>query len=77
MMMKSNATVLQSLYGVAFKKPEFAHWEDTYHDGDWHCSKCGAIVEKDEQSRHNWFYCYHCGSPMDLTKGVTHATDQA
>lgn len=41
------------------------HWEDKYGDGDWHCSVCGAIVEKDEQNRHNWNRCYHCGAKMD------------
>lgn len=41
------------------------HWEDKYKDGDWHCSVCGAIVEKDEQKRHNWYWCYHCGAKMD------------
>lgn len=39
-------------------------WLDTYNDGDWHCSECGAIVEKDEQSRHYWQRCYHCGARM-------------
>ena len=43
-------------------------WIDQYGDGDWHCSRCGAIVEKDEQRRHNWYRCYHCGAKMD---GVT------
>lgn len=33
-------------------------------EGDWHCSNCKAIVEADEQCRHNWFYCYHCGKKM-------------
>ena len=41
------------------------HWEDKYGDGNWHCSMCGAIVEKDEQNRHNWNRCYHCGAKMD------------
>lgn len=40
-------------------------WEDKYDDGNWHCSVCGAIVEKDEQDRHNWNRCYHCGAKMD------------
>ena len=39
-------------------------WIDKYNDGDWHCSACGAIVEKDEQNRHNWYRCYHCGAKM-------------
>ena len=39
-------------------------WLDTYNDGDWHCSECGAIVEKDEQDRHYWQRCYHCGARM-------------
>ena len=43
----------------------YGHWEDKYGDGDWHCSVCGAIVEKDEQNRHNWNRCYHCGAKMD------------
>lgn len=43
-------------------------WIDKYNDGDWHCSKCGAIVEKDEQNRHNWYRCYHCGAKMDEEK---------
>lgn len=45
-----------------------AMWEDKYNDGDWHCSNCGAIVEKDEQGRHNWYYCYHCGAKMEGVK---------
>ena len=45
-----------------------ACWEDTYNDGNWHCSACGAIVEKDEQDRHNWYRCYHCGALMDEEK---------
>lgn len=40
-------------------------WKDQYGDGDWHCTGCGAIVEKDEQYRHNWYRCYHCGAKMD------------
>lgn len=45
--------------------PKHGRWEDKYGDGDWHCSKCGAIVEKDEQGRHYWARCYHCGAKMD------------
>ena len=40
-------------------------WVDQYNDGNWHCSKCGAIVEKDEQINHNWYFCYHCGTKMN------------
>lgn len=40
-------------------------WVDQYDDGNWHCSKCGAIVEKDEQINHNWYFCYHCGTKMN------------
>lgn len=58
-----------------FEKHDHAQWEDTYKDGDWHCSKCGAIVEKDEQNRHNWYFCYHCGSPMKRAEGEPYATD--
>lgn len=39
-------------------------WVDQYQNGDWHCSCCGAIVEKEEQMLHNWYFCYHCGAEM-------------
>ena len=42
-------------------------WIDRYNNGDWHCSICNAIVEKDEQTYRNWYYCYHCGA--DMTRG--------
>ncbi len=32
--------------------------------GDWHCSRCKAIIEADEESNHNWYFCYHCGAKM-------------
>lgn len=40
-----------------------AIWEDTYGDGDLHCSCCGAIIEKGENYK-NLYYCYHCGKEM-------------
>lgn len=36
---------------------------------DWHCSRCGAIVENFEQGYHNWRYCYHCGTEMRKSGG--------
>lgn len=48
---------------------ETASWKDIYGDGDLHCSHCGAIIEKDELNRHNWYYCYHCGSKMSNPYG--------
>lgn len=42
-----------------------AKWEDRYKNGDWHCTNCGAIIEKDEQINHVWNFCYHCGAVMD------------
>ena len=36
-------------------------------NGDWHCSVCKAIVERDEQINHYWQYCYHCGAKMEET----------
>ena len=41
-----------------------AKWVDKYQDGDWYCSDCGAVVEKDEQLNHYWAHCYHCGAQM-------------
>lgn len=49
----------------SFEPIRHGRWEDKYDDGNWHCSVCGAIVEKDEQARHNWNRCYHCGAKMD------------
>ena len=43
-------------------------WVDRYNDGDWHCSICGAIVEKEEQTYRNWYWCYHCGAKMSKEK---------
>lgn len=40
-------------------------WIDRYHNGNWYCSNCGAVVEKDEQDNHNWYFCYHCGAKME------------
>ena len=45
-------------------------WVDRYNDGNWHCSICGAIVEKDEQTYRNWYWCYHCGAKMDKEGGA-------
>lgn len=45
--------------------PKHGRWEDKYNDGNWHCSRCGAIIEKNEQDLHNWYWCYHCGARMD------------
>ena len=47
------------------RKRKKAKGIDQYNDKNWHCSECGAIVEKDEQINHNWYYCYHCGARMD------------
>lgn len=37
-------------------------------NGDWHCSVCKAIVERDEQINHYWQYCYHCGAEMETER---------
>ena len=52
--------------GYADAKMELKNgkWE-TDEEGDWHCSECKAIIEKDEQSRHYYKYCYHCGAKME------------
>ena len=51
------------------KAVETSSWEDTYGDGNLHCSHCGAILEPDELNRHNWYYCYHCGNKMSNPYG--------
>ena len=45
-------------------------WIDKYGDGDWHCTRCGAIVEKHEQDYRNWYFCYHCGAKMNIVDGL-------
>lgn len=48
---------------IRYNSGRETYWE-VDDEGDWHCSNCKAIVEADEQGRHNWFYCYHCGKKM-------------
>ncbi len=65
---KNDSVVWEQCISIVESLPneeKHGHWEDKYNDGDWHCSVCGAIVEKDEQNRHNWNRCYHCGAKMD------------
>ena len=54
-----------ALRKVPSVQPEHGRWIDQYGDGDWHCTSCGAIVEKHEQDYRNWHFCYHCGAKMD------------
>lgn len=53
----------ETRYQSAVEATANAYWM-VDDEGDWHCSNCKAIVETDEQGRHNWFYCYHCGKKM-------------
>lgn len=55
---------IKAMPAIAAREVKHAKWEDQYKDGDWHCTNCGAIIEKDEQIRHNWYFCYHCGAIM-------------
>ena len=57
---------VECLRNVPSAQPERkkGKWIDRYNNGDWHCSICNAIVEKDEQTYRNWYYCYHCGADM-------------
>lgn len=63
---------INKLPTVEAEPVKHGHWEDKYGDGDWHCSVCAAIVEKDEQNRHNWNRCYHCGAKMDLLEPMVY-----
>ena len=50
------------------KKGQLQHWIANWitdDEGDWHCSFCGAIIERYEQGWHHYRYCYHCGSRMN------------
>lgn len=31
------------------------------YEGDFHCSACNAIIEREYLADHNLYYCYHCG----------------
>lgn len=33
---------------------------------DRHCNLCGAILEGDDWKWRNNYYCYHCGTRMNL-----------
>ena len=56
---------INTLRDLPSAQPEHGRWIDKYGDGDWHCTRCGAIVEKHEQDYRNWYFCYHCGAKMD------------
>ena len=58
--------MLDELEDLPPAQPEHGRWIDEYGDGDWHCSRCGAIVEKHEQDWRNWYFCYHCGASMSM-----------
>ena len=65
------ADLVEDIEEMPTVEPKTGRWMDTYNDGDWHCSECGAIVEKDEQIRHNWQRCYHCGAKMEGNQDAT------
>lgn len=35
-----------------------------FGDNAYHCSQCGAVLEKDDLEWRNNYYCYHCGADM-------------
>ena len=39
--------------------------EKRFGDADYHCEKCGAILEGDNLVWRNNYYCYHCGAEME------------
>lgn len=38
---------------------------ERFGDNAYHCSQCGAVLEKDDLEWRNNYYCYHCGSKME------------
>lgn len=65
--MQESIDTIEALPSVT-PQPKIARWEhsDRRYPEDWHCSRCKAIVESDEQHLHNWNYCYHCGAKMEV-----------
>lgn len=37
---------------------------ERFGDNTYHCSQCGAVLEKDNLEWRNNYYCYHCGADM-------------
>ena len=62
--------VIKRIHPADVAEVKHGKWIDRYNDGDWHCSICGAIVEKEEQTYRNWYWCYHCGAKMDKEGGA-------
>lgn len=38
---------------------------ERFGDNAYHCSQCGAVLEKDDLEWRNNYYCYHCGAKME------------
>ena len=41
---------------------------ERFGDNAYHCSQCGAVLEKDDLEWRNNYYCYHCGAKMEDNK---------
>ena len=39
-------------------------WQRRKGGDYWECSECHAVLESDDIVRHNFYYCYHCGTDM-------------
>jgi len=48
-----------------WKKGNWIKNIERFGDNAYHCSQCGAVLEKDDLEWRNNYYCYHCGSKME------------
>ena len=53
------------------KKGKWIKDIERFGDNAYHCSQCGAVLEKDDLEWRNNYYCYHCGSDMRGEKDET------
>lgn len=52
----------------ALKQPELkkGKWiKNKFYENALQCSNCDAYLDKEDWSRHYFYFCYHCGAFME------------
>lgn len=52
----------------ALKQPEWkkGKWiKNEFYENALQCSNCHAYLDKEDWSRHYFYFCYHCGAFME------------
>lgn len=68
--MMTKDEVIRSLNYIGIQslknKPRKGKWiQNDYYKDALMCSCCKAYLDKEDWSRHYFYYCYHCGAEME------------